>query len=114
MQAAGRGADAARPFGEIVGGMQVADRLVPVAIVDEVVPVRDLVVDRTACRPVAIGNAAIHAARGLFLDFLVRHGQREFAEMANTVGCRLILVDLPVDFEKTCNLTHRVNPVILL
>ena len=81
---AGRRADAAGQFREIVGRVQVADRVVPVAIVDEVVPVRDLVVDRAAGRAVAERDAAIHAARGLFLDLLVRHRQREFAGNA---GC---------------------------
>ncbi len=105
---AGRGADAAGEFREVVGRMQVADRLFPVAAVDEVVPVGDLVVDRTPGRPVAVGNAAIHAARRLLLDLLVRHRDGEFTEMADAVGCRLILHDLPVDLQKTCNLAHRI------
>ena len=103
---AGRRADAAGEFREIVGRVQVADRVVPVAIVDEVVPVRDLVVDRAAGRAMAERHAAIHAARGLFLDLLVRHRQREFAEMPDAVGRRLVLVHLPVDLEKTCYLAH--------
>ena len=103
---AGRRADAAGEFREIVGRVEVADRVLPVAIIDEVVPVRDLVVDRAAGRAVAERNAAIHAARGLFLDLLVRHRQRELAEMPDAVGCRLVLVHLPVDLEKTCYLAH--------
>ena len=108
---AGRRADAAGEFRKIVGRVQVADRRVPVAIVDEIVPVRDLVVDRTARRAVAEGNAAIHAARGLLLDFRLRHRQREFAKMPDTIGCRLVLVHLPVDLEKTCYLAHVSVPV---
>ena len=109
---AGRGADAAGELREIVGRMQVADRVVPVAIVDEVVPVGDLVVDRAARRSVAERNAAIHAARGLFLDLLVRHRQRELAEMPDAVGGRLVLVHLPVDFEKACYLAHGPVPAV--
>ena len=60
---AGRGADAAGEFGEVVGRMEVRQRPLPVRLVDEVVPVRDHVVHRTAV--VAVGDAAIHAARGL-------------------------------------------------
>src|SRR5690606_25711730 len=60
---AGRRADAAGDLREVVGGMQVRQRPLPVAMIDEVVPVGDLVVHRAA--GVTIGNAAIHAARGL-------------------------------------------------
>ncbi|ESY72501.1 hypothetical protein X743_16470 [Mesorhizobium sp. LNHC252B00] len=92
--------------------MQVADRVVPVSIIDEVVPVGDLVVDRTAGRPMAERNAAIHAARGLFLDLLVRHRQREFTEMPDAVGGRLVLVYLPVYFKKACYLAHSPVPAV--
>ncbi len=44
-----------------------SDRLIPVVVIDEIVPVRDLVVHRAARRPVAVWNAAIHAARRLLL-----------------------------------------------
>ena len=40
---AGRRADQPGELGEVVGGVQVRERLLPVAAVDEVVPVRDLV-----------------------------------------------------------------------
>ena len=104
-----RRADAAGEFREIVGRVEVADRIVPVAIVDEVVPVRDLVVDRAAGRSMAIGHAAIHAARRLLLDLLVRHRQRELAEMPDAVRRRLVLVHLPVDLEKACYLAHSIK-----
>ena len=103
---AGRRADAAGPFREIVGGVEVADRAFPVAAVDEVVPVGNLVVHRAAVRPVTERHAAIHAARGLFLDFLVRHRERELPEMTDAIRGRLILVHLPVDLEETCHLAH--------
>ena len=45
-----RRADAAGHFREIVGRVQVARGLLPVAAIDEVVPVRNLVVDRAAGR----------------------------------------------------------------
>ena len=106
---AGRRTDPPGELGEVVGRVEVADRTLPVAVVDEVVPVRDLVVDRAARRTMAVGHAAIHAARGLLLDLLVGHRQRELAEMSDTVGSRLVLVHLPVDLEETCNLAH-VSP----
>ena len=58
-------ADAAGKLREIVGRVEVAGGLAPVVLVDEIVPVGDLVVHRTA--RVAIGDAAIHAARRLLL-----------------------------------------------
>src|SRR5207302_11220028 len=67
-----RRADAAGHFRKIIGAVQIARGLLPVAAIDEIVPVGDLVVDRAASgRPgdigvaLAIGDAAIHAARGL-------------------------------------------------
>src|SRR5690606_25668626 len=64
--------------------------------IDEVVPFRNLVMDGTARRAMTVGNAAIHAARRLFFALLVRHGEREFAEMPDSVRSRLVLVHLPV------------------
>ena len=43
-----RRADAARELREVVGGVQVARRLFPVAAIDQIVPVGDLVVDGAA------------------------------------------------------------------
>src|SRR2546421_1351559 len=42
------GADAAGEFGEIVGLVQAVERLPPKAAIDQVVPLRDQVVDRAA------------------------------------------------------------------
>ena len=103
---AGCGADAAGKLRKVVGGVQIAHCLFPVAIVDQVVPVRDLVVHRTAGIAMAIGNAAIHAAGGLLGHLVIGHRQGEFAVVANTVGSRLVLGRLPVDFEKSRYFTH--------
>ena len=58
-----RGANSAGHFREIVGGEQVARGFLPLAAIGEVVPIRDLIVDRAA--RVTIGDAAIHAPRRL-------------------------------------------------
>ena len=112
VQASSQGAGQMRPVnsGKLLVECRLRERLFPVAIVDEVVPVRDLVVHRAARIAVAIGDAAIHAAGGLPRDFAVRHRQREFAPVANAVGRRLVLARLPVDLEKTCNLAHQPHP----
>src|SRR5262245_59547780 len=87
--------------------MQIARRFVPVAAVDEVVPVRDLVVDGTARRhasdaagAVAVGYAAIHAARCLVPDFLFRQRQHEFVPMLHALRDRLIVAIFTLNFEK--------------
>src|SRR5690606_31947383 len=64
-----RWADPAGPFRKIVGGVEVADRAVPVVAIDEIVPVRDLVVHRAAGGTVTEGNAAVHASGGLLFHF---------------------------------------------
>ncbi len=98
--------DAAGKFREVVGGMEVADRLFPIVVIDQIVPVRDLVVHGTARRAVTVGNTAIHTARRLLPHLGIRHRNGEFAEMADTIRCGLILSHLPVDLQKTCNLAH--------
>ena len=103
---AGGGADAAGEFGEIVGRVEVAGSLLPVAIVDEVVPVRDLVVDRAARIAMAERDAAIHAARGLVHHPALGKGDGELAEMADAIGGRLVAGLFALDLEKACYLTH--------
>ena len=90
-------------------GQPVADRqngLLPVRLEDEVVPVRDLIVHRAAGWAVAERDAAIHAARRLVAQVALVDRQRELAEMAHAVAGELILLLLPVVFEKPCDLTH--------
>ena len=108
-----RRADAAGEFREIVGRVQVARGFFPVALVDQIVEIRNLVVDRAARRArrhragaVAIGNAAIHAARGLVAGVLLAQGNDEFAKILDALGDRRIFAIVPVDLQKTCNLAH--------
>ena len=60
---AGRGAEAAGEFGEVIGGVQLARGFAPAAAIDQVVPIGNEVGQRAA--GVAEGHAAIHAARAL-------------------------------------------------
>jgi hypothetical protein len=78
-----RRAHAPRNLGEVVGRVQVERRRLPLVAVDEVVPVRDLVVHRTAA--VAVGDAAIHAARGLRLGLLLRQRHDELVPMLHAL-----------------------------
>src|SRR5690606_15403712 len=84
----------------------------PVAVEDEVIPVRDLVMHRTAGIAVAERDAAIHAACRLIDNAAFRHWNGELAEMANTIGGRLIAGLFALDFEKACDFTHGFAPQI--
>src|SRR5438477_11504287 len=109
-----RRTDAAGEFGKVVGRVQVARGFFPVALIDEVVEIGDLVVDRAARRTrrhrtgaVAIWNAAIHAARGLVLGVFLAQRNDEFAVVLHALGDRRVLAFIAVDLEKTCDLAHK-------
>src|SRR5579864_5143650 len=84
--------------------MEITRGLEPVGVIDEVVPIRNLVVDRAAA--MAIGDAAIHAACGLLLNLGIFGRQHEFAKMANPLVYRRVVAILPLDLQKPCNLPH--------
>ena len=65
---AGRRAQAAGELGEVVGRVQLRDRVLEAVAVDEVVPVWDQVPERAAV--VAEGDAAVHAAGTLVAQLL--------------------------------------------
>ena len=102
-----RWADAPGHFREIVGRVEVLRRVQPVGMIDEVVPVGDLVVDRAT--GVTIGDAAIHAARGLARDLGLARGDDELAVMADAIGGRLVAPVLAFDLEKARNLAHQTH-----
>ncbi len=98
------GADAARHLGEVVGRVQVERRALPVAVIDEVVPVGDLVVDRAA--GVTIGDAAIHAARCLDLGLLLARRLHELVPVLHALGDGRVLALRPLELEKPRYLAH--------
>ena len=100
----GRRTNAARHLGEVVRRVEVLRRLLPVAVIDEVVPVGDLVVDRAA--GVTIGNAAVHAARCLDLRVLIAQRLHEFVVVLHALGDRSVLALGPLEFEKARSLSH--------
>src|ERR1700688_3683658 len=109
-----RRADAAGELRKIVGRVQVARGFFPVALVDQIVEIRNLVVDRAARRArlnragaVAIGNAAVHAARGLIAGVFLAQGNDEFAIVLHALGNGRVFAIVPVDLQKTCNLAHQ-------
>src|SRR5580704_15858242 len=94
-------------FREVVGREQVARGFGPVAAVGEVVPVGDLVVDRTA--DVTIRDAAIHAARRLITRRLFAQRQHELAIVANSVGGRRVAPVRTIDLQEPRDLAHLVT-----
>ena len=101
---AGCRANAASELREVVGGVEAADRILPAAVISEVVPVGDQVVDRAA--GVTEGNAAIHAAGALVTLLLFRERLIDFEPVLQALfdlaACRLFALN----FEKSCDLTH--------
>src|SRR4029077_6093638 len=90
---------------KIVGGMQDADGFLPVIAINQVVPVRNNVGDRTAS--VAKRNAAVHAARGLHPYFLFGEWLIHLEVVVDTLRDRAARRRLACVFLEACNLTHR-------
>src|SRR5690606_32088074 len=92
-------------LGEIVRGVEAMDRLVPLAPVDQIVPVGNHVAERaaspSAVRIGAEGDAAIHAARRLIPDDVVGHLVHHLLEVAQSLLDGAIRRTLPLDLEKS-------------
>ena len=99
-----RRADAAGELGEVVGAVQHRDRVLPVLVIDQVVEVRNDVVDRAAV--VAERRAAVHAARALDLRLLGRQTDDEFLVALQALLDRLVTFFDALVLEETSDLTH--------
>ncbi len=114
VQDASHGAGQMRPVnsGKLLVECRLREASSQFAVVDEVVEVRDLVVDRAAGRAglhragaVAIGDAAVHAARGLVARVLLAQRNDEFLEILHPLRDRRIFAVVTLDLKKTCSLT---------
>ena len=115
VQEASHGAGQMRPVnsGKLLVECRLREASSQLPLIDQIVEIRNLVVDRAARRArrhragaVAIGNAAIHAARGLVAGVFLAQGNDEFAIVLDALGDRRVLAIVPVDLQKTCNLAH--------
>ena len=108
VQDASHGAGQTRPVnsGKLLVECRLRAASCQSAAIDQIVPVRDLVVHRTAV--MAIGNAAVHAARRLIARRLLAQRQNEFAVMANAVRGRRVPPVGAIDFKKPRDLAHNV------
>src|SRR5439155_8117301 len=99
-----RRTDAPGELGEVVGRVQHLYRALPVLPVNEIVPVRNDVVDRAAA--LAEGDAAIHAACALHAGGVIRQAQIELAVMLLARVGRFVRLLEPLVLEKSGDLAH--------
>ena len=99
-----RRTDAAGELGKVVGRVQHLVRLAPVAAIDQIVPVRDDVVDRATL--VAVRHAAIHAARALALELVLGQRLDELAVVLETLRDRRGVALMPLDLQESGRLAH--------
>ena len=104
--------DAAGEFRKVVGRVQDVECTAPIVLVDQVVPVRDDVVDWATL--MAEGDAAIHATGALLRDLLMVHRDNKLAEVPYAVAGRRVLPVPPVDLQKPGNLAHYSPPAAML
>src|SRR5208337_4330109 len=81
---AGRRAYPSGEFGEVVRGVEGANGFLPAIAIDEVIPIRDDIVERAA--RVAEGHAAIHAARRLNAQLRLREFLVHFLEIIDALS----------------------------
>src|SRR6185436_9050154 len=86
------------------GRMQHIDGRLPVLPVNQVVPVRNDVVDRAACH--AERDAAVHATRALDTRLLVREMQDELAVVLDAFALVLGGFRQPLVFHEAGDLSH--------
>jgi len=79
-----RGAEAAGELGKVVRRVQLDDRVLEAVVVDEVIPVRDQVPERTAV--VTEGHAAVHTASALLAQFRHRPGEQKLLIVVRALG----------------------------
>ena len=108
-----RGTDAARELGEVVRLMQPLQRFLPQAAIDEVIPFRDEVVDRAAAghaadqrAGVAKRDAAIHAARALRAEFVLRQVEMKLLPVAGAFQRRAVSGDFAEIFDEAGWFSH--------
>ena len=84
--------------------MQYLQGSLPVTLVNQVIPVRNDIVNRTAL--VAKGNAAIHTARALLAYVILIQRDDKFVVMLDAIGSRCIATIQPFILEETGWFTH--------
>ena len=111
------GADPAGKFRVPVGGNQPPHRQVPLALIDQIIPLGNQVVQGAAAdhasqhhAALAEGNAAVHTPGALGLLFIRVEGNVELLEVFNPFQGRHFLAGLPGNFHKSRILSHNLAP----
>ncbi len=107
-----RGAGAARELREVVGLVQPVERVAPTALIDQVVPLRNQVVDRAAVVRLTERDAAVHAACALIAQMLLVGRRENLTEVADTLGRVPIRDALLRILHEASRLTHARQPVL--
>ncbi len=99
------GTDPAGELREVVGGVELIDRLAPLAAIDEIVPVRDQVAERAAL--VAERDPAVHAASALAAQLILGLDQEVLLVIVHPlIRVSLVKAD-PVDLQESAELSHQ-------
>src|SRR5690606_24259149 len=101
---AGRRADAAGEVREVVRAVQHVDGIAPVVLIDQIVEVRNDVVDRAAV--VAKRRAAIHATRTLDLGLIGAQADDEFLVVLDALLDGLIALFQTFELQKASDFSH--------
>ena len=102
----GAGTQPPGELGEVIGRVQPVDRGLPAVAIDQIVPVGNQVPERAAL--MAERHAAVHAARGLLLQFGLLVREIDFPPVVHALldGARRVL--LAVNLDEACGLAHVV------
>ena len=102
-----RGAQPAGELRKVVRGVQPLDGRLPAIAIDEIVPVRNQVPERTSL--MAERDAAVHAARRLILERGLGIRQIDLAPVLKTLGNRARRRLLPRDFDEPGDFAHMLR-----
>jgi hypothetical protein len=105
---AGRGTEPTGELGEIIRGVQGFERIFPAPAVDEIVPLRNQVHDRTTGIALTKGHTAIHATGALDLELVLGDRLVHFLPIEHTQLDRFPLRSLTRVFQKALWITHRL------
>ena len=97
-------------FGEVVGGVQRANRIPPAAPIHHIIPIRNEIVQRAS--GMTKRDAAIHTTSTLYLQPVFGQGLINGEEVLDALLDRPPFRRLPGEFDKTGDLTH-LRPALL-
>ena len=101
-------AQATGPLGEVVGGVQALESLVPAVLTNQVIPLRNDVAQRTG--RVTKRHAAVHAAGRLLLHLLVASLLIDLFPVHQTQRNRAMSRLFALEFHETLRISHWLLP----